>query len=89
MILNVVNNKKLPFKTVLMDSWYARQRLMGLIDNLGKIYYCPLKINRLVDDTSGVEKSKNIGELSWNSSEKISGKIIKIKGFPRDKKASA
>ncbi|GGA20622.1 hypothetical protein CYANOKiyG1_35580 [Okeania sp. KiyG1] len=46
MILNVVNEKKLPFQTVLMDSWYARQRLMAFIDNLGKIYYCPLKINR-------------------------------------------
>ena len=46
MILNAINNKKIPFKTVLMDSWYATQRLMGLIDNLGKIYYCPLKSNR-------------------------------------------
>ncbi len=86
MILNVVNQKKLPFKTVLMDSWYATQRLMALVDNLEKIYYCPLKINRLVDDTGGLEKYKKIGELSWNKSEKISGKIIKIKGFPRDKK---
>ncbi|MGB3510494.1 MAG: transposase [Microcoleaceae cyanobacterium] len=86
MILNVVNNKQLPFKTVLMDSWYATQRLMALIDNLGKIYYCPLTVNRLVDDTGGVEKYKNIAELSWSESEKISGKIIKIKGFTRDKK---
>ncbi len=86
MILNVANKNKLPLKTVLMDSWYATQRLMALVDNLGKIDYCPLKINRLVDDTGGVEKYKNIGELSWNESEKISGKIIKIKGFPRDKK---
>ncbi|WP_287280861.1 MULTISPECIES: hypothetical protein [unclassified Okeania] len=46
MICNVVNQKKLPFKTVLMDSWYATKRLMALIDNLEKIYYCPLKINR-------------------------------------------
>jgi hypothetical protein len=46
MILNTINNKKIPFKTVLMDSWYATQRLMRLIDNLGKIYYCPLKSNR-------------------------------------------
>ncbi len=46
MIFNVINKKKLPFKTVLMDSWYATQRLMALVDNLGKIYYCPLKINR-------------------------------------------
>ncbi|NEP85323.1 MAG: hypothetical protein F6K39_48910 [Okeania sp. SIO3B3] len=86
MILNVVNNTKLPFKTVLMDSWYATQRLMGLIDNLEKISYCPLKINRLVDETGGIEKYKNIGELNWSESEKISGKIVKIKGFPRDKK---
>ncbi|MGD1806223.1 IS701 family transposase [Dapis sp. BLCC M126] len=86
MILCVVNQKKLPFKTVLMDSWYATQRLMGLIDNMEKIYYCPLKINRLVDDTRGIEKYKKIEELTWNEPEKISGKIIKIKGFPRDKK---
>ena len=46
MMLNAINNKKIPFKTVLMDGWYATQRLMGLIDNLGKIYYCPLKSNR-------------------------------------------
>ena len=40
-----INNKKVPFKTVLMDSWYATQRLMALIDNDRKIYYCPLKRN--------------------------------------------
>ncbi|NES71981.1 MAG: hypothetical protein F6K24_45675 [Okeania sp. SIO2D1] len=61
MIFSVVNQKKIPFKTVLMDSWYATQRLMALVDNLEKIYYCPLKINRLVDDTGGIEKYKNIG----------------------------
>ena len=86
MILNAINNKKIPFKTVLMDSWYATQRLMGLIDNLGKIYYCPLKSNRLVDDTRGAEKYKKVQDLNWNESEKNSGKTIKIKGFPRDKK---
>jgi len=41
MILNTINNKKILFKTVSMDSWHATQRLMGLIDNLGKFYYCP------------------------------------------------
>ena len=86
MIFNLVNKKKLPFKTVLMDSWYATQRLMALIDNMGKNYYCPLKTNRLVDDTGGAEKYKNIYELNWSESEKISGKTIKIKGFPKDKK---
>ena len=72
--------------TVLMDSWYTTQKLMALIDNLGKIYYCPLKSNRLVDDTGGVEKYKKVQELNWNETEKLSGKTIKFKGFPRDKK---
>ena len=43
---------------------------MGLIDNLGKIYYCPLKSNRLVDDTQGAEKYKKVQDLNWNESEK-------------------
>ena len=64
MILNMVNKNNLPFRIVLMDSWYATQRWMVLVDNLGKIYYCLLKINRLVNDSGGVEKYKNIGKLS-------------------------
>lgn len=46
MIFHVVNHKKLPLKTVLRSSWYATERLMALIDNLGKNSYCPLKVNR-------------------------------------------
>ena len=45
MILNGINNKKILFKTVLMDSWYVTQRLMALMDSLGKNYYFPLKSN--------------------------------------------
>ncbi|NEP85200.1 MAG: hypothetical protein F6K39_48215 [Okeania sp. SIO3B3] len=86
MMLDVVNNKKIPVKKVLIESWYATQRLMALIENLGKIYYCPLKKNRLIDDTGGVEKYKNLEKLRWSDTELVSGKIIKIKGFPRDKK---
>ena len=52
-MLNSISNKKIPFKIVLMDSWYATlmdswygtQRLMVLIDNDRKTYYCPLKKN--------------------------------------------
>ena len=46
MILDAINNKKIVFKTVLIDSCYVTQRLMALIDNDRKIYYCPLKSNR-------------------------------------------
>ena len=38
-----------------MDTWYATYKdIMLYIDNLQKIYYCPLKSNRKVDDSKGV-----------------------------------
>lgn len=86
MISSLVTHKQLPFSTVLMDSWYATQKLMQLIDNLHKVYYCPLKRNRLVDDTGGIEKYQAIEHLVWSQPEIEQGKVIKIKGFPGDKK---
>ncbi len=86
MLQNLVYHKLLPFDTVLMDTWYAVQSLMLYIDSLDKIYYCPLKNNRLVDDTFGQEKYKRIELLSWSKEELDCGKIIKSKGFPANKK---
>jgi hypothetical protein len=86
MLNNLVYCKQLPFARVLMDSWYGSQKLMAMIDNLGKFYYCPMKKNRLVDDTGGVEKYKAIEKLNWNQFDEQSGKLIKIKNFPKDKK---
>jgi hypothetical protein len=86
MLLSLVYQKLLPFDTVLMDTWYAVNNLMLYIDSLDKVYYCPLKTNRLVDDSFGKEKYKNIELLSWGESELECGKIIKIKAFPAEKK---
>jgi hypothetical protein len=86
MLEALVNKKKLAFKTVLMDTWYAANSLMKLIDKLGKIYYCPLKRNRLVDDSSGSLEYQRVDSLAWNETELETGKIIKIKKFPKDKK---
>jgi IS4 transposase len=86
MLNNAVYKKKILFAKVLMDSWYAAQKLMTLIENLGKIYYVPLKKNRLVDDTGGQNKYQPIERLSWSEIEQEQGKLIKINKFPRDKK---
>lgn len=86
MLSNLVYQKLLPFDTVLMDTWYAVNSLMLYIDSLEKVYYCPLKNNRLVDDTLGKEKYKRIELLEWSEEESECGKIIKIKGFPAQKK---
>lgn len=42
MLQGVVFSKGLSWRTVLMDSWYASQKVMEVIDKLGKIYYCPV-----------------------------------------------
>lgn len=86
MLESLIDHKALPFSTVLMDSWYATNKIMLYIDDLGKYYYCPLKRNRLVDDTAGNEDYQKIETLSWNETELKGGKIIKIKKFPGCKK---
>lgn len=86
MLQGLVYQKVLPFDTVLMDTWYAVNNLMLYIDSLDKFYFCPLKTNRLIDDTFGQEKYKNIESLSWSEEELECGKIIKIKAFPAEKK---
>lgn len=85
-LTNLKYHKEIPFSTVLMDAWYATSDLMKFIDELGKIYYCPLKKNRLVDDTDGVNPYQRIENRSWSKEELKSGKLIKIKKFPQNKK---
>ncbi len=82
----VVYSKQLPFTTVLMDSWYATQKLMAQIDQLEKLYYCPLKSNRRVDDSGGTAPYQRVDELNWSAEDLQQGKRIKIRGFPKDKK---
>jgi len=86
MLLNVVQHKQLPFTTVLMDTWYATKDLLLFIESLQKLYYCPLKDNRQVDDSSGRQPYQRVDSLQWNETELQQGKRIKIKGFPKDHK---
>jgi len=86
MLLNCVYQKKLQFWAVLMDSWYATQEIMLTIEKYEKIYYCPLKGNRQVDDSGGSQPYQRVDGLAWTEAEKQHGKIIKIKGFPGNHK---
>lgn len=83
---NALHRKKLPFRTVLMDSWYATKDVMLHVDRAEKIFYCPLKNNRKVDDSGGAKPYQAVSELSWTAQEMDHGKLIKINGFPRDYK---
>lgn len=84
MLQNVVYQKQLPFRGVLMDSWYATKDLMLAIEALHKLYSCPLKDNRQVDDSGAAQPYQRVDGLTWNAADVAHGKTIKIKGFPKD-----
>ena len=61
-------------------------KIVNLIEKFCKIYYCPLKGNRQVDDSGGLEPYQRVDSLAWTETEKQEGKLIKIKGFPKEHK---
>ena len=61
-------------------------RDMLLIESMGKICYCPLKSNRLVDDSGGALPYQHVDALDWSERKIAHGKLIKIKGFPKEHK---
>jgi len=86
MLGNLVHHKGLPFRRVLMDTWYATRDLMLFIESLGKTYYCPLRDNRLVDDSGGLSPYRRVDSLQWDEDTLAHGKTVKIKGFPKQHK---
>lgn len=86
-MLRSVEHRRLPFRAVLMDSWYATKDLMLFIDGMKKTFYCPLRSNRQVDDSGGERPYRRVDALDWSAGELKQGKLAKIKGFPKDYKA--
>jgi hypothetical protein len=86
MLLGAVHHKQLPFQGVLMDTWYATKKVMLLIESVNKQYYCPLKNNRQVDESQGINPYQRVDSLEWNNEELNQGKVVKIKGFPQEHK---
>ena len=86
MLTHAIAEKKLSFTTVLMDTWYATKDLMLFIESVDKIYYCPLRNNRLVDDSGAAAPYQHVSALQWTQQEQSQGKTIKIKGFPKQHK---
>jgi len=86
MLANCVYQKNLLFRFVLMDSWYATKEIMLFIEKVKRIYYCPLKDNRQVDDLGAFLPYRRMDGLQWSDAEKEQGKIVKLKGFPKEHK---
>ena len=86
MLENLVEHKQLPFRTVLMDAWYATTRLMVLIDRLDKFFCCPIRKNRKVDDSGGTQPYQSVEQLTWSEHELEQGKHVKLRKFPQETK---
>jgi hypothetical protein len=84
MLYGALHTKQIKCKAVLMDSWYACKEIMIMVEEFKKIYYCPLKTNRLVDDSKAKIPYKPISALSWSEKELKEGKIIKIHKFQKN-----
>jgi len=85
-MLKALETRKISYQTVLMDSWYATTAMMLLIDSRKKTFYCPIKTNRLVDDSNGIQNYQSAGFLYWTENELLNGKLVKVKKFPMAKK---
>jgi hypothetical protein len=86
MLRNVIYHKQLPLYAVLMDSWYATKDIMLAIEQMHKVYYCPLKDNRQVDDSGATAPYRRVDSLDWSARERRHGKLVKLKGFPKEHK---
>ncbi len=72
-------HKQVPFRTVLMDSWYATRPLMLHIERVGKLFYCPLKDNRQVNEGDDFHiRYRRVGSLEWNDLEQRQGKSVRV-----------
>lgn len=84
-MLEAVERRQIAYRTVLMDSWYAAGEIFKAIDEREKIYYCPLKSNRLVNDSDGIGPNVRVSQLSWTGQELQQGKTVHLRGFPKEK----
>jgi len=80
-MLDSIERRGVEFSTVLMDSWYATTALMSRLIKSEKLFYCPIKRNRQVDESGGTEPYRAVETLEWAAAEEQTGKTVKLKGF--------
>jgi len=77
-MLDSVAFRGIAYRTVLMDSWYATTQIMTRLINAGKLFYCPVKKNRRVDDSGGLRPYQSVEALAWVPAEERAGKTVKL-----------
>lgn len=84
MLLDLAEDSTAPFSTVLLKSWYATERIMLLVAQLGKTYWCPIRANRLVNENGECSDYIAVKNLAFSDHELLHGKLLSLKSFPND-----
>ena len=80
-MLDLVAWRGIAYRTVLMDSWYATTQIMTRLIKMGKLFHCPVKKNRRVDDSGGQRPYVAVEDLAWVPEGEAAGKTVKLHGF--------
>ena len=83
-MLESLKKRNISYLYLLMDSWYATSDLFKYAIKEQKIFYCPIKSNRKIDDSGGKEPYKQAFETSFTNEEVKAGKLIKVFKMPMD-----
>jgi Transposase DDE domain len=83
-MLKSLKYREIKFSTVLMDSWYATTGIMMYLISEKRVFYCPIKSNRKVDDSKGQSPYAQVRDISWTKEERKQGKTVKLHKFPMD-----
>jgi hypothetical protein len=81
MLINALADKDIQAKTVLFDSWYGSWQNLKLVHSLKRIFYTPLKGNRLVS-LSKEEGYVHLDDIEWTPERLKLGVVVKLKKIP-------
>lgn len=75
--------KKLAFYAVLMDTWYAAKTILLMIHDAHKLFYCPIRRNRLVKEDDSERYYVKVEELKWDEISQRDGKVVRLRHLPQ------
>jgi len=82
MLEHTIQHKQLPFRVVLMDAWYATKNELLFIEQLNKVYYCPIKDNRLLNVSRDNPTYFRVDEIVWDRDQFWHGRLVHLRDFP-------
>jgi hypothetical protein len=83
-MLESLKRRNISYLYLLMDSWYATNDLFKYAIKEQKLFYCPIKSNRKVDDSGGKQPYRQAFDTSFTDEEVKSGKVVKVFKMPMD-----